>query len=508
MSLSAQSTAVSTLLEATLEAESADSAESTEASAPTTPCSHDRGHITDSFLLGDRYATPESRAIFCDTCRIQRWLTVEAQLSLAQADLGIIPAWAAERIAEAATVEKVDPEEVKKATLESGHSLVGLLRVLERACDGEAGQYIHFGTTTQDIQDTAQSLELRDVFDELERLLDETITHVARLADQHAETLALGRTHAQPALPITFGLKAASWLDELLRHTERLREARERVLVAQLFGGAGTMAGLGEQSQELLARFAERLGLHAPLIGWHVARDRIVEYASVLAMVAGTMGRAADEIRTLSRQEFGEVSEAWSFGKVGSSTMPHKRNPERCEQVVVMARLAAAQVSTALTAMIGDHERDSRSLRLEWACVPDVAHHTLAACEIFRQIVSGLIVHEDRMRENVTAVAHQVTTEALMLTLAQRLGKQAAHHVVYEISQTAREEGVPFREVLERHPKVVSELADLDLDHVLDPAEHLGASAALTRDVTRKAADYLHGRGTGTLPPQKGTAHS
>jgi adenylosuccinate lyase/3-carboxy-cis,cis-muconate cycloisomerase len=438
--------------------------------------------------MGDRYATPASRAIFCDTCRIQRWLTVEAQLAIAQAHLGIIPADAARKITAAATVEKVTIAAVRAATAESGHSLVGMLRVFEKACEGDAGQFIHFGATTQDIQDTGQSLELRDVLDELEAGLARIIHRVAAIADRHADTIALGRTHAQPALPITFGLKAASWLDELLRHAERLRAARERVVVAQLFGGAGTMASFGGHGPALLNLFAGRLGLGVPLIGWHVARDRVAEYVSVVAMVAGTLGRAADEIRALSRQEFGEVSEGWRFGKVGSSTMPHKRNPERCEQVVATARLAAAQVPIAYNAMIGDHERDSRSLRLEWSCVPDVSHYTLAACAIFDEIIGGLIVHDTRMRANVLNVAHQVTTEALMLALADRLGKQNAHHIVYETSQTAREQGIPFRQLLADHAQVRGALTDQELNRVLDPCHYLGAAAELTRRVTARAA--------------------
>ncbi|MFL6139525.1 MAG: adenylosuccinate lyase family protein [Frankiaceae bacterium] len=467
--------------------------------SPADECRHERGHITDSRFFGNRYATPASRRIFCDTCRKQRWLDVETALALAQAELGIIPQETADCIAASAHLELIDLDAVQAEIDRSGHSLVGLLRVLERACghDG-AGQFIHYGATTQDIQDTAQSLEMRDVLDELQPLLEDITVRLTDLAEQHGETVALGRTHAQPALPIGFGLKLASWVDELLRHGERIDQVRERVLVAQLFGGSGTMAGFGDQGPELLERFAARLGLSVPTVGWHVARDRVVEFVSLLAMVTGTLARIADEIRILSRPEFGEVEEAWRPGKVGSSTMPHKRNPERCEQVVVMARLTAAQVGAALAAMIGDHERDSRSLRIEWACVPDTAHYCLAACEMVLESVTGLTVHTERLRRNVEVVTDQVMSERLMMVLGEQLGKQRAHEIVYELTQEAYQRGVPVRQLLAQRAELDGSLSPAALEAVFDPTSYLGSSAVLTARVVSESRKRL---GTETHQP-------
>lgn len=453
-------------------------------------CAHERGHITDSVFFGDRYASPESRRIFCDRCRVQRWLTVEAALAETEAELGIIPAAAAADIARTATVELIDIEAIKAETARTGHSLVGLLRVFQTACPGDSGQYVHFGATTQDIQDTGQALEMRDVIDVLDGLLDRIARQLVRHAEGHAATVGLGRTHAQPALPITFGLKVAGWLDETLRHIERLREMRRRVVVAQLFGGAGTMAAFGDRALELLDGFSARLGLGVPDVGWHVARDRVAEFVTTLAMVAGSLGRAADEIRILSRPEFGEVSEGWVYGKVGSSTMPHKRNPERCEQVVALARLACGQAPVALTAMSGDHERDSRSLRLEWACVADVSHYTLGAAEIFAETTSGLVVHPDRLARNVHAVAGQIASEPLMLALADRHGKQAAHEIVYELTQTAYDKKVPLQDLLAERDESLG-LDRETRENAFLPDRYLGASEALTRRVLARARDVL-----------------
>ncbi|MFF2627767.1 adenylosuccinate lyase family protein [Kitasatospora griseola] len=457
----------------------------------TESCRHDRGHITDSRFYGNRYATPDSRRIFCDVCRNQRWLDIEAALALAQGELGLIPQDMAEKIAASAKLELLDLDAVQESIEDSGHSLVGLLRVFETVCGPEAGQYIHYGATTQDIQDTAQSLEIRDVLDVLEPQVARLIDCLSGLAAEHAETVMLGRTHAQPALPIGFGLKVSGWTDELLRHRDRLTALRERAVAAQLFGGAGSMAGFGELGPALLDRFADRLGLKVPTTVWHAARDRPVEFVTVLAMVTGTLGRIADEIRTLSRPEFGEVSEAWRPGKVGSSTMPHKRNPERAEQIVVMARLASGQAAAALAALIGDHERDSRALRIEWAVVPDIAHYCLAACTMMLESVTGLIVHTDRMRANAEAVADKIMSERLMLALGRQIGKQRAHEAVYDLTQQAQQEGRPVRTLLAEHPRISGLFSAAELAEIFNPDGYLGSSATLAARVVAEAHKSL-----------------
>jgi adenylosuccinate lyase len=465
--------------------------------APTTvagsaeDCAHERGHITDSRLYGNRYATPASREIYCDTCRNQRWLDVEAALAVAQGELGMIPAEVVAPITTAARLEHIDLDAVQAETERSGHSLVGLLRVFQRACPGRSGEYIHFGATTQDIQDTGQALEMRDTLDELDRELTRILECLTGLAEAHADTVAVGRTHARAALPMSFGLKIASWIDEILRHAGRLRTVRERVLVAQLFGGAGTMAGFGADGIALLERFAALLGLGVPTIGWHVARDRVVEYVTTLAMISGTLGRIADEVRTIGRPEFGEVSEPWHYGKVGSSTMPHKRNPERCEQVVVMAKLAAAQAGIAFAGMMGDHERDSRTLRVEWACVPDVSHYTLSAAAIMGELLAGMTVHVDRLRSNTREVADQLASERLMLALGARIGKQTAHERVYELSQRAYEDRRSLRELLDQTPDLAVLLEPDEVARIFDPAQYLGASALLTHRAVAEARKWL-----------------
>lgn len=457
-------------------------------------CRHERSHITDSRFHGGWYATPESRRVFCDVCRMQRWLDIEATLALSQADLGLIPSKAADEIARAARVEAIDLEEVQRGIRQTQHSLVALLRALERACADGAGEFVHYGATTQDVQDTAEALEMREVLQIVDRDLQAILLRLRELALAHRDTLMVGRTHARPALPTTFGLKVAGWIDELMREFERLDAMRPRVLVAELFGGVGTMAGFQGRGRELLRTFAGRLSLGVPEMAWHVARDRIAEFGTTLAMLAGALARIADEVRTLARPEFAELEEGWHHGLVGSSTMPHKRNPEACEQVVVLARLSRSAAATGLETLIEEHERDSRGHRLEWVAVADVSHYTITALAIVREILGGLIVHEDRMAAHAHEAAGQICTEALMLALARHIGKQSAYKVVYELSQAAQDRGGSLQDYAAESPEIQAHLSAAELAQIFDPARQVGEAAALVDDVVTRVDRSLDAR--------------
>lgn len=454
-------------------------------------CEHERSHIVDSPFFGHGYSTPTSRRIFCDVCGMQRWLDIEVALALSQAELGMIPHEAADEIQRTARLERIDLDEVREGIRRSEHALVSLLHVVEAACSGGAGEYLHHGATTQDVIDTAQVLEVREVLEQIASELRALVLRLVELASQHRDTLMIGRTHARPALPTTFGLKVAGWLDELLRQAERLATVRRTVLVAQLFGGVGTMAGFGGSGRELIDTFARRLSLEAPRLSWHVSRDRFAEYVTSLAMLTATLGRIADEVRMLSRPEYGELEEGWTHGTVGSSTMPHKRNPERLQQVVVLARLTRANVALGLEGMIQEHERDSRGTRLEWLAIPEVSHFTLAALAILRPILVGLRVHDEHMASRAHLAAEQLCTEALMLALGRSIGKQSAHSLVYELSQAAQTSGGSLRQSLAERPDVAGLLAPGELDAVFDPAQHLGQAGEMVDQTLAVARRWL-----------------
>ncbi|MGH3669112.1 MAG: class-II fumarase/aspartase family protein [Pseudonocardiaceae bacterium] len=422
-----------------------------------------------------------------------RWLRIEAVLAATQAELGMIPAEAAMEIGRAGQPGRIDLAALSSEFRRTGHSLVPLLRSLQAACEGTAGEFVHYGATTQDIQDTAQALEMREVLDEAERELLMVLGLLVELAVSHRNTLMVGRTLAQPALPITFGLKVASWIDEMLRQGDRLAQVRTRVLVVELFGGVGTMAGFDGRGRELVDRFAARLGLAAPAVAWHTARDRVAEFTVVLAMLTATLARIADEIRVLSRPELGELAEGWEYGRVGSSTMPHKRNAERSAQVVVLAKLARANAMLGMESMIQEHERDGRGLRIEWVAVADAAHHTLAALEILHEVLQGLQVYPQRMAEHAYAAADRICSEALMLALARRIGKQSAHALVYDISQHSQSEGISLRESLLR-AEAGKFLTAEELDRVLDPACSLGDAGDIVDRSVQHARHWLVGR--------------
>ncbi len=448
-------------------------------------------HIVDSRFYSSGYTTPEAREIFCDKYRYQRWLDVETALAMTQADLDMIPRWAAENIRENARLSKLDLNAVKEGLKVTSHSLMPLLEALRCICDKEAGQFIHFGATTQDIQDTAQMLEIRDVFAIVERDLTAIIHKVSRLAERYQDLVTIGRTHTQHALSMTLGLKMAVWLDELWRNHERLMSIKKRLLVSQLFGGVGTMDAFGDKGFVLLDQFSQRLGLAAPNTAWHTSRDRFAEFLSTLALISGIMAKIADEIRCLARNEIGELEEPFQFGKIGSSTMPHKRNPEMCEQVVVLAKLINANSGLGLDGLISEHERDYRSVRLEWVSITDTSLFVCGQLSMMKEILSDLIVHEQRIEQNVAEAATCISTEALMFFLGASIGKQIAHQLIYEISMQAIEEGKPFLDLLMNHPQISSRFSRDEIEQVINPGNHVGLSREVVQRTIKHVTDGL-----------------
>ena len=442
-----------------------------------------RSHIVDSQFYSSGYTTEEARRIFCDKYRYQRWLEIEAALALAQADLGMIPERAAKAINEKAHIRYLDMLAIQEGIKVTSHSLLPLLEALRQVCEGDAGQFIHFGATTQDIQDTAQVLEIRDVLAIVERDLGAIALQIMELAERYTDLVTIGRTHAQHALPMTLGLKMAVWLDEVWRNYERLMACRERVLVSQLFGGVGTMDAFAEKGLELLSQFSDRLGLKAPLTAWHASRDRSAEFLATMSMISATLAKIADEIRCLSRSETKELEEPFQMGKVGSSTMPHKRNPEMCEQVVVLARLIKANAGLGFDAMINEHERDYRTVRLEWVTIIDTSLFVCGLLSLMKAILKDLIVHEQRISQNVERAATLISTEALMFYLGETIGKHTAHKIVYETSMEAVETNQPLIDLLMNRNEISGKFKREDLEKTIDPMNHIGVSQELTRRV-------------------------
>jgi adenylosuccinate lyase len=356
------------------------------------------------------------------------------------------------------------------------HPIVPLIRAFKAMCDGDAGEYIHWGATTQDVMDTAVVLQLKDATAIFERRLSELASVLSDLARRYRDTIMPGRTHGQHALPITFGFKVAIWLDEFRRHTARLAECKPRVLVGQFGGAVGTLAGVAEHGLEIRQRMMAHLGLGAPVISWHVAHDGFAEFANLAAMMAGSCGKIAHEVIALQKSEVMELEEPWAEGRVGSSTMPHKRNPMLCEAIVALARLSFNQARAALDGLIQEHERDWTNNHMEWAYLPELCVMADGALALTLRVLHGLRVYPERMRANLEALGGLMLSEAVMFALGGRVGRQTAHDVVYECAMQAIERGAPFRDVLMQHPAVAAHLSHTDIDRLLDPTRYTGLS--------------------------------
>lgn len=401
--------------------------------------------IADSAMYEHLWGTPEARGVFDERARLQRWLEVLAALARAQAAEGLVPADAAAAITDAADASLLDLGFVAEQTRVTGHSTLGLIRGLAQVLQPEVHRYVYVGATVQDLTDTWTSLALRDignlVWSDLRQLEDLLLA----LAVRHRDTVMVGRTHAQPGAPITFGWKAASWADEVRRHLDRLRGAAPRLLVGQLGGGVGTLASLGPAALAVRQRFCAELGLAEPDTSWLTARDRVAEAGTLFAMITSTLARIGDEVYELQRPEIGELREPSTGTAVGSITMPHKRNPERSEHLDTLARLTRASAAVLLEGMTGRHERDGRSWKAEWVALPEVCLLTTTATAMAVQLVDGLEVDVERMRANV---GDYTASEQVLGVLTASLGKHVAQRSLQSALAAGRASGVGMREAL------------------------------------------------------------
>src|SRR2546428_1355055 len=421
-----------------------------------------------------RIDDPGVRALFTEAARFQSWLDVEAALALAQAERGVIPDGAAREIVRKAHLKSLDLAAVRAGLAKTGHPLVPLVWALDRACEGDAGGYVHWGATTQNITQTGQLLQVRRAHEIFLRQLATILTTLADLAERTKDDLLPGRTHGQHAVPATFGFKIAVWIDELCRHVERLRGCEGRVFVAMLGGGAGTLASLGELGLATQEKIAARLGMRAMPVPARTIGDHQAEYVMLLGMLAATGSKIGREIYTLMKQEFGEVEEPVPPGTVGSSTMPQKRNPQLSQDIIAAAAEIRALVPLALEAMQTEHEADrTTSIMMSRALVQ--------ACELTGDLLQrlvvlfgGLQVFPARMREKLDLSRGLIIAEALMLELGKQIGRQRAHDAVYDAAQASVTQELPFRETLADDPHVRDVLTAPHIYDLLDPARYTG----------------------------------
>lgn len=444
--------------------------------------------LIDSLYFGDTFGNRGMRHVFSDDGRFRSWLDVEAALASTQARLGLIPANAAEEIIRKALIEELDLPAMKADFNQVGFPIIPLVHQLQAACDPEAARWVHWGATSQDVQDTGMVLQIRDGLALLEADLNRTIEELARLARAHRDTVMAGRSFQQHAAPITFGYKAAVWLDEMLRHRERLAELRKRVLVGQFGGAVGTLATLGTQGLAVRRELMAELGLAEPEISWHTARDGWAETVFWLGLVTATLGKIATEVAILMRSEVNEVREPFEPGRGSSSTMPQKRNPIFCEPVIAIAHRMRECVGSQLTAMIQEHERGVGAMHLEWIVIPEAFVLTSGAFAHMKTMLSGLIIDAAQMRANLDVGGGFIMAEAVMMGLAPQIGRNHAHKLVQTVSNRAIEQGMTLRAALLTEPEVTNRLSEAEIDALLEPANYTGSAGAMVDAVLARVA--------------------
>lgn len=441
--------------------------------------------------LFDAYFTSAPmRAVFCDRGRLQGLLDFEAALARAEAAVGVIPPAAVAPIVEACRAERYDVPALAAAIASAGNSAIPLVKALGRevaASDADAEKYLHLGATSQDAMDTGLVLQLRAALALLRADLARLAGALAVQAERHAELPMSGRTWLQHATPVTLGMKIASWLGAITRHRQRLAELEPRLLCLQFGGASGSLAALGEQAWPVSQALAAELGLNLPEQPWHTQRDRLAELAGVLGLIAGSLGKLGRDLSLLMQTDVGEVFEPAAPGKGGSSTMPHKRNPVGSAVLIAAATRAPGLVATMLAAMPQEHERSLGLWHAEWETLPELCCLVSGALAQALIAVPGLEIDAERMRGNLERTRGLVMAEAVSIALAQRVGREKAHHLVERCCREAVAEGRHLRGVLGETPEVCAELNDAELDRLLDPACYLGQAR---RWVERTLAEH------------------
>ncbi len=429
--------------------------------------------VLDSILFRDAFGTPGMREVFSDFNLIRRYAEVEIALARAEARCGVIPQQAAEEIAKCTNVSALDFDLLRRETDIVGYPILPLVQQMAKQC-GEAGRYVHWGATTQDIMDTAVILQLRDGLAMIEADIAAFRGILADLSRRHRDTPMAGRTHLQQALPVTFGYKTAIYLAMFDRHAERLEQLKPRVLVGQFAGAAGTLASLGNRGFEVQKAYCEELGLGIPVSTWHVARDALAETVNFLALVTGSLGKIALDLMIMASTEFGEVYEPFVKGRGASSTMPQKRNPISSELMLAASKAVRQHAGLMLDAMVQDFERATGPWHAEWMAIPESFVLTAGALHQAKFALAGLIVDEKQMAENLDISRGLIVAEAVMMGLAPDIGRQEAHDVVYDACRRANEQGMTLADALAADPLVSGRIDRATIDRLTLPQNYLG----------------------------------
>ena len=441
-----------------------------------------------------RYGTPEMKKIWEEENKLQRMLDVESALAQAEAKLGIIPKEVGEEIAAKANTKYVKLDRVKAIEAETNHDIAALSKGITEVCENGAGEYVHFGATSNDIVDSSNSLLIRDSIDVLEEKLERLTKIMLKLADENKMKVCIGRTHGQHALPTTYGMKFGIWADELHRQYIRLENARKNVCVGMMDGAVGTTAALGEQGWEIHKAVAEILGLPAATITNQVVqRDNHVEFIGVLANIASTLDKIGLEIRSLQRTEIMEVGEYFDPEKqVGSSTMPHKMNPITAERICGVARIIKSYINAALDNNPLWHERDLTNSSCERIMFPESCILTDYILNLTIKLMENLVFYDENIERNLNLTNGLIMAERLMAELTRAgMGKQTAYGIVRKNAIKANNEKLLLGELILEDEEVKKYLTKEDVEKIMDPHTYTGSIAIIIDELLEKSKNWF-----------------
>jgi 3-carboxy-cis,cis-muconate cycloisomerase len=435
--------------------------------------------ILDSAVFRDIFTTEAMRRVWSDENRVQKYLDFEAALAKAQGRLKIIPQQAADEIVARCNLKCIDMAKLKEATEKIGYPVLPVVQQLVKACKDNLGEWSHWGATTQDITDTATVLQIREALDIIEKEIDAIADALAALAKKHRNTPMAGRSNLQQAVPITFGYKMATLLAAFERHKQRLAELKARVLVGEFGGAAGTLSSLGKDGLKVQAELMKELKLGQPAMTWHTVRDCIAEVGCFLGLVTGTCGKIAFDIKLLMQTEVEEVYEPFHAGRGSSSTMPQKRNPISSVYITAQTAMVKQLVAALLEAMVEDHERATGPWEIEWIALPETFMLSAGALAQTRFVVEGLQVNEKKMRENLDITNGLIMSEAVMMGLGSKMGRNKAHDLVYDICRAVAKTGRPLIDLLEESDEIRKHADRRALEKLTDPANYLGVAGEM-----------------------------
>ncbi|MBN8508803.1 MAG: adenylosuccinate lyase family protein [Burkholderiales bacterium] len=432
--------------------------------------------IIDSSIFQGIFSSDEMRHVWSDENRTSKYIDIERALAIVQARLGLIPQEAADEIVSHCHLDQIDMARLSQQTERIGYPILGVVTQINQLCRDKLGEYVHWGATTQDITDTATVLQIREALAIVDRELAAISAAMAKLAKEHRDTPMIGRSNLQQAIPVTFGYKMAGLLSAIERHRERLAQLKERVLVGEFAGAAGTLASLERGAMETQAGLCAELGLKQPVIAWHTIRDNIAEVGAFLGLVGGTLGKLSMDVKLMMQTEVAEVYEPYHHGRGSSSTMPQKRNPISSCYIHAAISVVRQHAAALMDAMVADHERSTGPWEIEWIVLPEAFCLMAGALKQSRFVLEGLQVDAQAMRRNIDMTEGLVMSEAVMMGLGTHIGREYAHDLVYDLCRQAIAEKKPLLDLLVAHPEIAKHVDRKALEGMLDPSNYLGQS--------------------------------